>query len=817
MLDASVDLSSEAWCYLGKSTTVIGIPFQPDVTQITYDGAVFTRHAELCFFYGTDNTPLLARGKTFLEGWIPVVRYAWQSATIAYEIEYFAAALEGEDAENTVNHVRLRMRNVGGNPEQGVCVAALRHNGGDYRTGGVSFSEAWSYEMTDSAVIRDGKLVYRFSPGAEREAVPDIPYEHTFVGSQHSLKADSACCLARYRRMLQPGESFAATFAMPRVPVEAAAFRAKVMAVDYDEARKKTVSWWTTLLERGAQFEFPEKCVQDAQRASLVHVLLATRLREGRRIQTDGLPYPDFFLTAAPQEGLIYLLLGCPEYTRNNIIPNAIEQQEPDGMYLDKSLAHGKKIPAAHGHVLYIASMTALVMQDRALADRVFPSLSKAIAFIENSMKTDPYGLLPPAEPYDNEMILGHYTTNNTWALLGLRMAVRLARWMDRTREAEEWTRVEHQYRANILKGIEVSAHPDGYVPPGLHPYLTGPKAREGFSEYQTHCDWENMLLAYPNEVLAPTDPRVRGTVNHVRKGYAEGVMTYRHGQHLHQYITANQIEQYMVMGDGYTALKDFYHILLHAGSTYECFENLVFPWTDRMVAADCPPPHAWASSKLGVLIRDFVLLEYGGECGLDPARRELWLFHCLSPAWTRPGDTIAFRRAPTEFGMVSASLISRATGADISLAAIFHTPPARYRIRLPYFKQLVHCQSDASMETVEGDCIVLSPDATTIRIEWKDKPDAHRGTFGDLLMEYRKADSFEGVDKDGNAIVVPHEPFLLANEKRTAPQPLTFPLVREAFQHEYARRSAECVQKGGKLMKPEPTRWQETRVNKVM
>ena len=200
-------------------------------------------------------------------------------------------------------------------------------------------------------------------------------------------------------------------------------------------------------------------------------------------------------------------------------------------------------------------------------------------------------------------MIDGHYASNNFWALLGLRQAVRLARFLGRGKEQEDWARLERRYRENILKGVEVSVNADGYLPPGLYPYLTGKQARRGFSEYQTNCDWENMLLAFPTELLEPLNPIVRATVERIRRGYAEGVMTYRHGQHLHQYITVNQIQQYLVMGDSYAALKDFYHTLLHAGSTHECFENLVIPWTDRQVNAHCPPPHAWASSILGLLI----------------------------------------------------------------------------------------------------------------------------------------------------------------------------------------------------------------------
>lgn len=63
MLDSAADKPGEEWCYLSKSTTVIGVPFQPDVTQITFDGSVYTRNAELCFFYGGKHQPFLLDGE----------------------------------------------------------------------------------------------------------------------------------------------------------------------------------------------------------------------------------------------------------------------------------------------------------------------------------------------------------------------------------------------------------------------------------------------------------------------------------------------------------------------------------------------------------------------------------------------------------------------------------------------------------------------------------------------------------------------------------------------------------------------------------
>ena len=47
---------------------------------------------------------------------------------------------------------------------------------------------------------------------------------------------------------------------------------------------------WRDLLARGAVFDMAEPRVNAAWRASLVHLLLATRERKDQRFQTSGLP-----------------------------------------------------------------------------------------------------------------------------------------------------------------------------------------------------------------------------------------------------------------------------------------------------------------------------------------------------------------------------------------------------------------------------------------------------------------------------------------------------------------------------------------------
>ena len=803
MMDPGIDDPSKEWCYLAKSTTVIGLPFQPDVTAVTYDGALYTGYAELCFFYGTESKPLLARQKTFLNGWIPVVQYDWKDGEISYSIEMFAASLSGTDVSNTVNFIKVKMKNAGTGNGKASFIAAIRGKSPDYRAAELKgFSENSTFRMSENATYRDGRLLYIFPGGAVREAVPDVSYQKPFRAKDLNIGSASTCCLARYCYDLLPGQEKDLVFIMPRVPVpdNSLTFIRNLSSADYNSYRRQIVRYWEDLFDSETTFSLPEKRIMDAQKASLVHLLLATRTMEGNhKSQTDGIPYPWFFLTSMPQMVLAYLSNGQPELAKLSII-NAIGQQEEDGLYFDRVLAHGIIIPAAHGHVMYAATSYYLYTRDGETARIIFPSLQKAVRYLQKSMKEDQYGLLPPAYPYDNEMILGHYTSNNMWTLLGLRYAIRLAEDIGEAETANEWRQVEKEYSSNILKGIDASAKENGYVPTGLYPYITGDAARKGFPEYSTDNDWENMLLSYPTEILAPSDPRVKGTLDHVRKGYAEGIMTYRKGMHLHQYITANLIEQYMVMGDTRQALIDFYHLILHSGSTHEGFENLVRPWTDRQVDPHCPPPHAWAAGKTAYLIRNFLIHEFGGKGGIEPGKRDLYLFSVLSPAWTGNGEKISMNNAPCEMGKVNASMEFSTKGARVQIKSGFTEAPASLKIRVPYFKKLVSFHTDALESGVTDGCIRLSPDATYVDITWDNIPEAHRGTFEDLLLAYRSTNSFTGVDSLGYAIIEKGNPFLTKPEKKNEIRPLSFQLVREAFLHEYKRRVKEHVAQGKEL-----------------
>lgn len=60
----------------------------------------------------------------------------------------------------------------------------------------------------------------------------------------------------------------------------------------------------------------------------------------------------------------------------------------------------------------------------------------------------------------------------------------------------------------------------------------------------------------------------------------------------------------------------------------------------------------------------------------------------------------------------------------------------------------------------VEDNCIVLSPDFTTLQIQWKEVKQVHKGTFAELLKAYRSCDSFGGPDEKGYPRMIPGKHF---------------------------------------------------------
>ncbi len=805
MFDPVLDDPDREWCYAANSTTVIGKPFVPEPVQVTYDGAVYTRYAELCFFYGSEFKPVLARQKTFHKGWIPIVQYQWTDGSIEYALEIFSTEAAGLGTGNLVQFVKLSMKNGSDSEVVGQVAAAIRGSAGQnkfYRKGTTHqpVGPETMFSMKNRMVVRDGKLIYCCSKGAKPFVLVNEAYKKPYAAQDYHLSNRSATAFNVYQHKLGAGEAFDAFFVMPRVPVADTKLGDRLKALDYASKRSETVHYWQDLFAR-CSFEIPEKRVNDSWRASLVHLMLATRAAgdgTGKR-QGSGLTYDGLFLNDYMDMLLAYETGGFHEFSSPNV-DWLLKKQHKSGLFIDVHNRGNNDIVTSHGQGLFALAYRCLTTRDKAYARRVYPAVKKAVEFtINDHLHHNKHGLIRPSIPYDAPMLTGYHTCHNLFALVGLRAGIRMARFLGHEHEADEWAKAERTYTVAILKAVDDVYQREGYIRSGLYDWKAGwVQGRKGNVNKHPNQDWENNLLLYPTELMSPNDPRVTKTLATIRaRRYREGVMTYRDGMHIHQYVTVNQAHQYLVQGDQQHALLDLYHILLHNGSTHEGFENMVDPWTIRTPGASWPPPHAWAAAKIALFIRNSLVLEYGGDFGMEMAKRDLRLYSLISPAWTKAGQSVVIKNAPTEMGAISSTLSFESSGATLQMNAQFHTPPRYLVFRIPYFVTLSSYQANGKQAFENEGLLCLSPDTTEVSLVWQAKKHVHDNSFQKILKGYR---SEYGYVEDGNygperAV----KPFLLEDEKAYPAEPLSFDLVRKAFLKEYGRRYTEYQQAGGK------------------
>jgi hypothetical protein len=811
MVDPSLDDPTKPWCYFIHPTTCIGVPFMPQAVQVTPEGNIFTNSAEFCLFTGKDLQPMGSRQRRFLEGYIPVVSDSWTGSDgLYYSWEAFGFTLDGFKEDNTLQFIKLTVTNKSGKRTEAKVAAAVRHSahpGGPLREHAEEFRES-TYEIKNNQLFRDGKIVCAYPPAASWEAVPGTPYSAPFAGKSLGVTGRTEVGLAHYAKSLRPGESMQLLFKMPRVAVgpAEAKYLAAMQRADYKSYRKKTIDFWKKALTGYSLIHTPgEPSIEKSHRAAAVHTLLATRTLSFGRTQTDGLPYTDLFLSAIYDYGQLYTNFNLKDFVTTNF-SHALDRQQPSGLFVDIAVSHGAMIHCAHGQTTSYISDFIVNTRNEEQGRKMFPAIQKAVELIRTEHQTQPHGLMSAAPAYDNEMISGQWTSHNYWTIIGLRAAIRLATFLDEQKLAANWLALYNEYEQTVLKAVRESAAPDGYVPTGLYDFIADERARRVYKDttffkgkgYAFDQDWENEMLLWPTELVQPGDPLVAGTLKRLRETkYREGIMTYRNGMHLHQYITTRAINQYIASGQPKEALKGMYSALLHSGSATESFENMIRPWTDRDVEI-CPPPHGWGCANLSNTIRNLFVMEQGGRGGLEPEKRDLLLLNAVSPAWLVNGKPLGIENAPTSFGVVTVLMTPRKGGADVTLRHEFHTRPHQLVIRLPYFVTLKSFKTDAREYTRDGDVIRLSPNANKLSLEYEMNPDADMRTYQEQLLEYRREVGFW----PGKRHEMPKAPegFLTQTEEQHPGEPLSFNLILNAWRAEYKRRFDEHVRSGGKV-----------------
>ncbi len=735
MVNPKIDQQPGPFSYYSQSVDEIGVMDAPMATEITPSGSLYTGYGELLFLLGPEMTPIHPRIRTLEKGYLPILHFSQQQYGIDYQFTFFAAKL---DDGTIVNFARVLEKNTNNQPTRAVLTAATRYqndtvNGtgmgehefarpvddgkpGDYRQPGVKFDPNWVYSFSQNAFLRSGKVFYLFPDPPDQKMLTEKQYYNIQIDNS-PRKLDvfptSLVGLVSYNSILAPGAERTITLLMPLVPVEEGAQTTTILKASYTGEINATIDQWENVLHAGMEIETPEAKVNDTFNASLVYDLLARDHIGENYIQTvNKLQYHAFWLRDASDIVNMYDLTGYPKYASQDLDFFARFQQ-PDGQFLSQPGQYD-----AQGEVLWVYGQHYLMTHDLAFAQRVFPSVERAVDWLEKARAADPLHLIPPSFVRDNEYANGHITGYNLLALGGLKDAAILADAVGQPEKAAQYRADYQAYRADFLKALDRCTKLDGgYIPPSLDGDCGGQ-------------DWGNLLGTYPEHIFAPDDPLITATLAHVQSKYREGLTTYGTLRYLHDYLIMKNTLTEIERDEQQQPLKDLYAMLVHTSSTQEGFEFAIRVWGNRDFA-DNLPPHGWFAAEYRIVLRDMMVRIDEGQ---------VHLLSVMSPAWMGAGKSIRVERAPTEYGNVGFTLTQPDDdSARIALDMQWRQQPKAIWLHLPWFANVSSVWVDGKPVAQTNGMVRIPTDAREVRIAWTRPADTPEWSYDQAVAQYKQ------------------------------------------------------------------------------
>jgi len=752
MLDPEIDRDDEPFCYFSKPTDQIGVMDGREGTLISPEGYLYAGSGEMMFFTGNPPVPTEKRVKTLLKGYLPVVQYQLNRAGFDYHWTIFAATLDGKPESPLVNFVQVKIINR--NPQQRTTwfATGIRYQNdantdwgvgdnrfsrpavpermGEFEQAGLEFRQDWHCFHEKDAVLYNNKLLYTFT---ERQGIRKFL---TWKMGYNELPAEGEMTLyvlpttpvgiVQYPLAMQPNAEVTLDFKFPYMPVDTVdEYSKQIRRADFDQYLDETVRFWESILSAGMTIELPEKKVTDTFKASLVNSLIARDKIDSCYVQkVNEFQYDNFWLRDAAYFARMYDITGHSQDARR-VLDFFPRWQREDGNFVSQGGQYD-----GFGQTLWAYGQHVCMTDDQAFAEQVFPSVLKAVDWLQAARKEDPLSLIPVTTPGDNENITGHVTGHNFWALIGLKNAVYLADLLGKEDNSRTIQVIYDDYYKTFMTVLEgITARTDGYIQPGLD--IDGGE------------DWGNLLSVYPERTIDPYHPWVTTTLEKARSKYQEGIMTYGGGRWLHHYLTLRNSETSLVRGEQEDVIRELYAVLLHTSATHARFEFSILPWKDRDFGMNLSP-HGWFAAEYRILLRNMVVREQ-----VDT----LHLLSAISPEWVKQGEKIAVTNAPTEFGKLHFTLSFQKKSATLDLISDFVKSPAVIVLHLPWFMNVKEVRLEGKPIEIVENSVALPSETKQVELVWSPKKKTPRMSYSlaveDYKKEYRRR--YEIFLRDGN------------------------------------------------------------------
>ncbi len=503
-----------------------------------------------------------------------------------------------------------------------------------------------------------------------------------------------AAAVWAYSLSLDAGGSDILRFAFPSLPGED--FPAIPASAETQLAH--AAAQWDQAV-RQVEIDIPDDFIRQGVRASTGYLLLSI----GPQGPHPGpLMHDSMWVRDAAYIGLALLQLGYADVVRA-YIPHIVASQEPDGRIPP---IQGSDIPwesdqwDAQGQFIFLVTTYYRYTGDLDGLRDWYPALREAVEFLVELRAAYDHpsdatqGLLPPSKSAED---LGpddqHYYWDNLWAVAGLEEAAYAARELGRTEDARWMEGEAEALRAAILDSVAaVMGSEAAYIPGAVEEVESSAMARG------------SVPALWPIKVIAPEAPLVQRSFDQYYERWIapdQGGFRHRQGQ-FWPYGGLELAHAYLRLGR-----KAIVHEILGWVLSNQTLPG-TFAWAEQVDPetggfSGGDMPHAWAAASYSTLVREMIVSENEGA---------LELFTGVPAWWLSAEQTIVYRGAPTQFGVLDLQTESTVQQTDagwegvLTLTLSGAMPPEGFRWRMPEIPAAV----DGPVGTAVADGVLLVP-----------------------------------------------------------------------------------------------------------
>jgi len=437
--------------------------------------------------------------------------------------------------------------------------------------------------------------------------------------------------------------------------------RETLLRIGYDDAREKTLNFWSAYESEGAQFEVPEKTVNDLFRASLWHALMLPRRHgcSGDDIRID-LPYSNFAYqqtgTPWPVNQAVYLdymlydQRGYGKISAEELLAMYRNNQEYDG-HINGNADWLSYTPG----MLYAVAQHYLLSNNREELNRLLPpsmkTLDWSLAMMQQAQQLQGAAKGLVYAPVNDATGTGVWPLNQAYMFAGLNSFGEVLRETGNP-EGQAAIEASHDLQSAIRRGFGHATMLSPLVQLRDHtwtPFFPSSAITPGrlLQEWYPTSGDTGAPHLFGLGALPATGEMADSLLND-----QEDNLYYKGRGMLNEPVHLPQAMTYLLRDDPKAVIRDFYSSMACAFS-HTVFEPVEHRWTHGQYFGPPSTDGSWFNLYRHMLIDEL-------------SDGTLFLTQAAPRPWMEDGKKIEVRSAPTYFGLLSFTMQSEVAANKI-------------------------------------------------------------------------------------------------------------------------------------------------------